>query len=468
MVINREVGSRWRKGTEPGMDGRRFDILAQRLATLRSRRSILRDGLVAAAAVLAASRRQNVSAQAPCSFALVDCFQNQICVDGMCDDCPEGLAPCQTYCADLLNDPDNCLFCGNQCSSGICESSQCREDAGCDPGLTSCSGQCINLLTDVSNCGVCGVVCEGVSGPGFESDVQCVQGQCSTGCPPGAGLCADECTDLAVDALNCGACGNRCIAGSICCDGRCVGENSAERFCESCGADAGWPQGCDAAETCERGLCIEPSPCEEGLTECAEETCADLHTDPLHCGECGNACGSNECVRGDCQEPLPPAEFSNEGDAIVCLLSLERINQTLLQAGLEMPGLDFDDITRALLDTMVRNDLGHISALRRMSRELGAETIEAAVPSLAIPDSSSIFLQRIARVKELCVSAYADVVERMPGLAADQGLGSIIGVEARHAAFLAMQVEREPFSSDREQALPRPEVLTEVEALSRG
>jgi len=418
--------------------------------------------------VLMGLRRQETVAQAPCSFAQVDCFFNQICVEGLCEDCPEGLAPCQTYCANLLSDPENCLFCGNQCSSGICEQSQCREDAGCDPGLTNCDGQCVNLTTDATNCGVCGAVCEGVSGPGFESPGQCLQGKCATVCPPEATLCEDECTDLMIDALNCGSCGNRCIVGSICCGGRCVSENSAERFCESCGSAEGWPQNCNEDETCERGLCTEIPVCEEGLIECGDENCVDVQTDPLHCGECGTECPSNECLGGVCQEPLPPAEFEGEADAVSYLLSLERINQTLLETSLGMPSLELDDISKAYLDTMLGNDRGHIAALSQILLESGSDAPEDETLSMAVPDSAALFLQRFGRVKELCVSAYTDVVAQLPGLAGAEGIGAIVSVEARHAAFLALLVEAEPFSSDAELARPRPEVLTEVEALWRG
>jgi hypothetical protein len=42
--------------------------------------------------------------------------------------------------------------------------------------------------------------------------------------------------------------------------------------------------------------CVPPNPGDEDLA-----ACADLDTDPLHCGECNNPCDAGEqCVDGEC------------------------------------------------------------------------------------------------------------------------------------------------------------------------
>jgi hypothetical protein len=84
----------------------------------------------------------------------------------------------------------------------------------------------------------------------------CVDGVCQ--CPPdyvpqcGQGGCAS----VQDDFNNCGACGNQCAFGETCCGGRCVSQDSAERFCDWCGSLGGWPQGCVYYEMCDRGLCV--------------------------------------------------------------------------------------------------------------------------------------------------------------------------------------------------------------------
>jgi hypothetical protein len=64
------------------------------------------------------------------------------------------------------------------------------------------------------------------------------------------------CVDRDIDSGNCGACGNRCGVDQDCCSGRCVSRGDAERFCGGCGMYQLWPDGCDADETCDRGVCI--------------------------------------------------------------------------------------------------------------------------------------------------------------------------------------------------------------------
>jgi hypothetical protein len=167
-------------------------------------------------------------------------------------------------------------------------------------------------------------------------------------------------------------------------------------------------------------------------------------------------------------EPSPPAEFADEADAIAYLLSLERINETLLQSGLNSPAMDFDDETRTMLETMRGNDELHVESLRALMLDRESELAEPELPALAVPERAGLYLQRFSRLKELAVAAYADVLERMPSLAGGDGVGSIISVEGRHAAYLAIQVANPPFSSATEQAMSRPEVLAEVEALWRG
>jgi len=40
-------------------------------------------------------------------------------------------------------------------------------------------------------------------------------------CPGGQSLCADICTDVAIDAKNCGTCGHGCAGGEACQAGSC-------------------------------------------------------------------------------------------------------------------------------------------------------------------------------------------------------------------------------------------------------
>jgi hypothetical protein len=138
-----------------------------------------------------------------------------------------------------------------------------------DAGLTDCGGVCVDASSDGNNCGGCGVVC----GPGSS----CASGVCLLTAPPaGVSLfdCAAEglidcggfCADLAVDAANCGACGNSCALGGYCQGGLCTGL-----------------------------VCLD------GLTDCGAGYCIDLNSDPSFCGSCQDGCFEGyACENGAC------------------------------------------------------------------------------------------------------------------------------------------------------------------------
>lgn len=138
---------------------------------------------------------------------------------------------------------------------------------GCPPGTEMCGGTCSDVLSDPQNCGACGNVCSIIDGITYE-DNACVDGVCTTVC--GADTCGDECIDLATSPRHCGACGNACAAGEMCCGGRCFNPDHYERYCDWCGYQGGFPQGCNADEVCDGGLCIPVAT--QQATETAEPT----------------------------------------------------------------------------------------------------------------------------------------------------------------------------------------------------
>ena len=105
-----------------------------------------------------------------------------------------------------------------------------REDVytagnGCLNGGTDCGKGCTNLDVDPVNCGECGNAC--ADDPTCVDGVVCIQGGCvcgggSIGCPAGLMQCGDLCFDEDSDAANCAECGNTCGAGDACDAGGCV------------------------------------------------------------------------------------------------------------------------------------------------------------------------------------------------------------------------------------------------------
>ena len=129
-----------------------------------------------------------------------------------------------------------------------------------------------------------------------------VEGQSS--CTAGQMMCGGSCATVAVDPLNCGACGVACAVGQVCqagqcacsagllaCSGSCVASNAAH--CGSCTTV------CSGIEVCSNGTC--QASCPTGETQCSDGACVPPNGgDATHCGGC-NACPAGAtCNAGVC------------------------------------------------------------------------------------------------------------------------------------------------------------------------
>jgi hypothetical protein len=185
---------------------------------------------------------------------------------------------CDGACVDIAQDPQNCGACGATCSPGICSltfgqfvaclvpepSNDCLATCGsgevcaqgvcvgsfcpsplvtggfcaaedgkvgvCCPSDAPGSFGCSDLSVDPENCGGCGLVCpsgqtcsHGVcSGTPVNCGIGRIGGFCNLDAGPTWVCCSGiGCTDLAADDANCGSCGDRCDAGTVCVSGDC-------------------------------------------------------------------------------------------------------------------------------------------------------------------------------------------------------------------------------------------------------
>lgn len=130
-----------------------------------------------------------------CGTCALSCKADEICVDGICEDCPAGEAEwVQGTCQDILSDDDNCGSCGYQCVfEQSCVSGSC-ECPGSTPDFCVEEG-CVDLDTDFANCGSCasecdldvadtcsGGTCQCGSGPACTGGEECVSGTCKLPC----------------------------------------------------------------------------------------------------------------------------------------------------------------------------------------------------------------------------------------------------------------------------------------------
>jgi len=268
-----------------------------------------------------------------------------VCSEGKCTlSCNELTADCNLIVADGCevptdSDPLNCGACGKACAADVlCWRGAC----GCPNGYTQCGTECKKLGSDDLIWGACGNVCKAPTDPSDPAWIcgsgvtpahtqwSCMTAACGLSCKGGFGncnndLCLDGCeVDLKTDALNCGACGNKCAAGQTCeggsclcpagtirCDGDCVDPLTDARNCGQCGNDCPGPASASGRKIvggspiCELGKCSYV--CFPGYADCDDSVyngCeAHLPSDPLNCGSCGTKCNTRAgqpCVVGKC------------------------------------------------------------------------------------------------------------------------------------------------------------------------
>jgi hypothetical protein len=305
------------------------------------------------------------------------------CRDGALTLCDGATRPVEEACTEANmvarnEDCDDATDEGCECRSGetlSCWSGRAdRMDVGkCKSGMQTCEGgafgPCMGEVhEDIETCANpnvdddCNGTVDDVPTVGNRCQVMGAQGPCATGtlrCSgasgptcvsetmPSAEVCnsadddcdsrADEGFNLRRDPQNCGRCGNRCEAGSTCCNSRCTNTTNDNNHCGACGTR------CPDGTRCRNAMCmptnmpmagmpsggagtggVSGSPaggagasgspstggsggaectpaCGQGLT-CCGGRCVNLMTDKDNCSACGNVCpfADSGCCNGSC------------------------------------------------------------------------------------------------------------------------------------------------------------------------
>jgi hypothetical protein len=178
--------------------------------------------------------------------------------------CAAGLSSCSGKCVDLMTDPDNCGGCGfsvpygETCRDGQFSSAQGRSSGGSSV-LTSGTTRAGSPITSLTATGT------------------------QAACPAGRSSCTGTCRDLSNDAGNCGSCGNACLSGQNCQNGRCI-----------------LPAASVTAATSTLVTVTPELSCSSGEIPCGS-SCVNVFTDKKNCGVCGRTCGTGEiCVDARC------------------------------------------------------------------------------------------------------------------------------------------------------------------------
>ena len=214
-------------------------------------------------------------------------------------------------CVGCLGDTD--CGPGTVCTAGVCVPG-CNPAHACATGQTCCTGSCVDTRTSATACGSCTHVCSTV-----HATPTCAAGACVEQCAAGFGDCDTNrdngCeTNIVGNPSHCGACGVTCSlahASATCASDRCAVvmcsagyqdcDHNALTGCEAalttdvlnCGACG---NACLAGQSCNAGVCQ----CPTGQTVCLG-ACTPTLTDPLNCGMCNLACPAGQgCVAGMC------------------------------------------------------------------------------------------------------------------------------------------------------------------------
>ncbi|MBM4321660.1 MAG: hypothetical protein FJ125_17395, partial [Deltaproteobacteria bacterium] len=205
-------------------------------------------------------------------------------------------------CRDGICTPDPCggVVCpaGQSCQRGRCAADPCG-DAQCPDGRSCIGGECLHDP------------CFNIQCPGHQ---QCVLGECLDAwlppaegegegepCIPGSELCngEDEDCNRVIDD------GARCLGDLQCIGGSCSCRNEELTRCGSWCAElssdpahcGGCERPCTGGQVCALGRCANQ--CSGGLSQCGN-ACVDLQISPQHCGACDKACAPPAAI-GSCQ-----------------------------------------------------------------------------------------------------------------------------------------------------------------------
>ena len=249
---------------------------------------------------------------------LVDENVGFTCPTGELGVCANGTQMCVSGVAQCVAPDESAELCNNlddDCDGPIDEAFSLSDDEmNCGTCGVSCTGSrdtccassCVDTRGNTTHCGACGNTCD----PGevccngaCRSPAECAG--CEGGCSPTETCCNGVCVDLATDEDNCGACDDPCSSGQFCCGSTCVAGNDRNNCgdaCSTCGGD----QLC-CGGSCTDRTTTQCSSCTSGCAGgecCVDESmgmCIDTNTDPMNCGGCGDVCPAGQgCRNGSC------------------------------------------------------------------------------------------------------------------------------------------------------------------------
>lgn len=176
-----------------------------------------------------------------------------------------------------------------------------------------------------------------------------------------------------------------------------------------------------------------------------------------------NANNGSRLARQDTGTPpagMAPVQFNNDIDVLNYALTLEHLETELytlvsqFQFGEDAFGNSIDE----WLVLAGEHEAAHVETLSQVIRDLGGTPVDAANYDFGVTDATS-FLNTAAAVENLGVSAYDGAASFLSNQDLLTAAGTIVAVEARHAAYLNLLTQLLPWPGAFETPLPPEEVL---------
>lgn len=154
--------------------------------------------------------------------------------------------------------------------------------------------------------------------------------------------------------------------------------------------------------------------------------------------------------------------MSESGDVGILnfALTLEYLESAFYEEAKSRAGASGD--LKSLIETIGRDEEEHVGALTETIKKLGGKPV--AEPKFDFPYSgTSGFLELAQTFEDTGVSAYNGAAPQIKSKEVLEAAGSIVQVEARHAAAIRLQNGDEPSPLAFDAALPKAKVLKAVE-----
>ena len=142
-------------------------------------------------------------------------------------------------------------------------------------------------------------------------------------------------------------------------------------------------------------------------------------------------------------------------------LTLEYLEAAFYQEGAKINGLS-EDVTKAV-ETFGDEEQQHVDALTKTIQDLGGKPVMAPKVDFGKLSNESDFLKLAVAFEDVGVSAYNGAAPSIKSKEVLAAAGSIVQIEARHAAAVRLLAKEEPAPKSFDETLTTKQVLKAVQ-----